>query len=198
MRTAGADERFAVSRRGPYWQPGDSVIAEPWVAVAETSTGHVVTRCGRNYAHAVELVEHWEALHHAGLLFDAARDVVGAAVVDPHGAVVQSWGSVPVPGGPPRWSALLRLMVEQDCRECGAPRWPGCWVGLHVQGCGECLPARELDDPRPWPAEPSRSGGAVVERKRTTPVRRRTVAKAAAAPVPDGQGDLLSHRLAVG
>jgi hypothetical protein len=140
-------------QRSPYWRPGHS-FTEPWAAVSETNVGHVVIPCGRNREHAMRLVERWRLLTEQGLPVDAHRVVVGAAVVNPQGVITDSWGSVPVPGGAPRWSTLRRTLVDATCMRCKTPRWPGCWVAPELEGCGVCLPALEVDDPRVWPADP--------------------------------------------
>lgn len=160
------DDRFAV--RGPYWVPGMSVLAEPWVALAESSTGHLVVPCGRNAERAHRVVDNWRALVESGQLVDRFREVVSAAVVNPRGEIVSSWAvggaALPTPGGEPRWRNLHRLLEAQDCRGCGAPRWPGCWVTREVNGCGVCLPQAETADPRRWPPEPSAPPSPVKRR----------------------------------
>jgi hypothetical protein len=179
MRTPGADPRFDPSRRGPYWRPGDSVIAEPWVALAETNTGHGVYRFGKDRDRAAAEVARWEAL--ARVFGDrpdpSGRLVVGGALVDPHGGVVSGWGVVPVPGGISRWSKLRRLLEARECGRCGSPRWPGCWVAADLGGCAVCLPETEAADPRCWPADPTPpSGAAVVVRAPARRARPRAVA----------------------
>lgn len=139
--------------RGPYWRPGMNSNTEPWSALAEVNTGHLLIPCHRNRAHAHKVIERWRALVDAGLRFDPFRVVVGAAVVDPSGVVVAHWGCVPVPGAP-RWSSLVRLADPAVCVRCRARRWPGCWVAVDLRGCSRCLPAVEAADPRVWPGEP--------------------------------------------
>jgi len=140
--------------RGPYWRPGMNSNSEPWVALAECATGHLVVPCHRNAGHARAVVSRWEALHVAGLSATAAGVMVGAAVVDPAGEVVEGWGSCPVPGSP-RWPPLRRLADPATCPRCLVRRWPGCWVAVRLDGCSACLPAVEMADPRVWPSEPA-------------------------------------------
>lgn len=180
------DERFRV--RGPYWRPGDSVLAEPWVALAETNTGHLMVPCGRNRQHALDTVARWRALAERDMQVDPHRVVVGAAVVDPRGEVVESWGSVPVPGGEPRWVTLHRLMTPQTCA-CGSERPPGAWVTRGSDGCVECLPEREAHDPRPWPVEFTGYGAVEPVKRKTTGGKKKTSRKAAPIVSPD-QGRL--------
>ncbi len=124
------------------------------MALAETNVGHLVVPCSRNAGQAMAVVAHWRALAEAGLTVDALHTVVGGAVVDPAGNVVESWGSVPVPGGRSRWSPLSRLRDWAACLACGVDRWPGCWVDAALEGCGVCLPGADDADPRPWPNDP--------------------------------------------
>lgn len=131
-------------------------FSEPWVALAETSTGHLIVPCGRDAGAALAAVAHWRAQVAAGVPMDPYRVCAGAAVVDPAGAVVESWGSVPTPGGRARWLPLLRLREVAPCRGCGELRWPGCWVAFDLDGCSGCVPAAEVHDPRVWPSEPAR------------------------------------------
>ena len=143
----------ATVKRGPYWRPGMNSRVEPWSALAEVSTGHLLTPCHRSSAHAHSVVEHWRALVDAGLRFDPFRVMVGAAVVDPSGVIVAHWGCCPTPGAP-RWSPLMRLRDPAVCTRCRARRWPGCWVAVDLGGCSRCVPAVEAADPRVWPGEP--------------------------------------------
>lgn len=191
LRTPGADPRFAVSQRGPYWRPGDSVLAEPWVALGETNTGHAAIRCGRSRETAAALVARWAAVTAAmgpGMPDPSGRVVVGAALVDPQGRVVDSWGDEPVPGGAPRWRELRRLLVASTCARCRAERWVGCWVAADGDGCAECLPAAEVADPRLWPSDPIEPA-ELAKPKRST--RSRKVVAVMAQAAPEGQSALL-------
>lgn len=182
---SAVDERFR--RRSVYWVPGDSVLVEPWYAVAESNVGHLAVPCGRNREHAHTTAARWRALLDAAVV-DPHRIIVGAAVVDPRGDVVASWGSVPVPGGAPRWVGLYRLDRAETCLGCGAPRWAGCWVPRDLSGCGECQPEREAADPRVWPLEPDPPAGTPVPRKKTA--ARKTTRKTAPQVVSPDQGRL--------
>jgi hypothetical protein len=208
LRTPGADPRFSLDRRGPYWQPGDSIMSEPWVALGESNTGHVVLRTGRNVEHAHALVGRWRAEHEQGIEQVGGRLILGGAVVAPSGEVVSGWGSVPEPGAAPRWSPLLRVLQTRPCGFCGAERWPGCWVGApvvsgqpssawRVEGCHACLPEREQADPRVWPHEPAEPG-AVPEGKRRPSTPRKSNKLVVATEVPTDQGSLLDYRAPVG
>lgn len=143
--------------RSPYWRPG-MTLGEPWVALAETSAGHVVHICGRRAEQAFARVGLWHAQAEAGRGIDELRICVGGAVVDPRGTVVDSWGSAPTPGGRSRWSPITRLREPAVCGRCRRARWTGCWVDLTLDGCAACLPAIEVDDPRPWPVDPPDPG----------------------------------------
>lgn len=148
--------------RGPYWRPGFNALSEPWAALAETNTGHLVSLQGRNSGAALAVVKHWEALAALGQMLDM-RVIVGAALVNPAGEVREGWGSIPLPGGPARWAPITRLREPMQCTQCHRQRWVGCWVDLTGQGCAECMPAREADDPRVWPLDPPEpSTGAVT------------------------------------
>lgn len=185
---SAVDDRFRI--RGPYWRPGESVIAEPWVALCESNVGHLVVPYGRRQDRARELIERWEALTKLGRLIDYHRTAVGAAVVNPRGEVVAGWGSVPVPGGAPRWAPLHRLMEPAPCAGCSAPRWPGCWMVADLSGCAVCQPTRESADPRVWPPEPS----PPVVRERVvrvkTPVKRKSAPRITTLLVSPDQGRL--------
>lgn len=172
-----ADPRFAV--RGPWWRPGMSVLVEPWAAVAETNVGQRVQLYGRNAASALQVVQTWQLLAERGDPIDSPGIVaVSAAVVNPRGQVTVSWAlsgaSAPVPGGAPRWAPLHRVGQTVTCQGCEAPRWPGCWMPRDLSGCAECLPAREVADPRAWPVEPPPVVERVVVERVKTPKRRAT------------------------
>lgn len=184
----GADPRFKV--RGPYWRPGQSILVEPWAAIAECNTGHRVQLYGRSSARALEMVQRWRLLTERGEPIDGLGiRAVSAAVVNPRGDVTASWvteGAVPpVPGGTPRWSTLHRVAAPVACLGCKAERWAGCWMPRDLSGCAECLPARETDDPRVWPIEPP----PVVERVKVERVKTPKTRKArprASVVSPDG------------
>jgi hypothetical protein len=138
-------------------------ISEPWVALAETGTGHLVVPCGRDAARATAIVGYWAALTELGRPIDAQRMCVGAVVVNPDGHAVQGWGDQPTPGGRPRWEPILKLREVTTCRRCAQLRWPGCWMRLDLVGCALCLPATdEQRDPRPWPPDPPRPAGLAL------------------------------------
>ncbi|MBC8091963.1 MAG: hypothetical protein H7Y15_08505 [Pseudonocardia sp.] len=149
------------AHRSRFWRPGMNTRFEPYVALAETNCGHVALPCGRNVEQAREMITRWRLLSEAGHVVNGAM-TVGAAVIDPRGEIVEAWrlpeiGSVPDPGGSSRWSSLRQQGDWRPCLSCGAARWPGCYVAVDGTGCALCMPARETDDPRTWPAEPPAS-----------------------------------------
>lgn len=179
----GADPRFKV--RGPYWQPGMSVLVEPWAAVAETNVGTRVQLYGRASARALEVVTLWQTLTGRGQPIDHHQGIraVSAAVVNPRGEVTASWATdgawPPVPGGEPRWATLHRVVAPVACLGCASVRWPGCWMPRSLRGCAECLPELEAADPRVWPFEPPEPGKVAAVTRERTPKTRKAAPRAA-------------------
>lgn len=171
-----------------------SILVEPYAAIATCNIGTRVQLYGRNSARALEMVQRWQLLTGRGEPIDAPGiRAVSAAVVDPRGVVTSSWAvegaAVPVPGAPPRWAPLYRVASPTSCTGCGSVRWPGCWMLRDLDGCAECLPAREAADPRCWPVEPA----AVVQRvevvRERTPRKRKVASRTPV--VSPGQGRLV-------
>jgi hypothetical protein len=163
------------AHRSPLWRPGMNTQFEPWVALAETNTGHLMVPCGRDADRAREIVARWHLIAQRGDTLDrnGHQVIYGAAVVDPRGELDSAWklervGSVPDPHGLPRWTPLTVMSRWGRCLRCSAERWPGCYVAVRLDGCAECLPATETDDPRQWPPDPDRpAGGPPVAAKPT-------------------------------
>jgi len=146
-------------RRSVYWRPGHNVLREPWVALAECNTGHLIVPCADNRRHAEQTVATWAALQRRGQHLDAVRRVYGGVVVSPVGELSQAWDDgagfgPPRPGGPTRWVPLRRMRERATCTGCGRECWAGCWLIEGLGGCAACQPEREAPDPRAWPPDP--------------------------------------------
>lgn len=149
---------YRAEPRSPYWVVGMN-YDEPWTAVAQTNTGIVIVPCGISADDAVATVRRWHSLTTNGAAIHPHCYAVGAAVVNPDGAVTGRWGEAPLPGAASRWTPLTMILADEgpvSCRECYAPRWRGCWLALDHYGCSVCLPPTETRDPRTWPEEPDR------------------------------------------
>lgn len=130
---------------GPFWLPGDDETT-PWTVLLETAAGHTVCPAGPNRAHAEKVFSSYRTLPRINF----GPMVVGAALIGPDGAVLDSWGSVPVPGAP-RWETIHTLSDWMRCPAgCKSLRWPGSWVTSR-NWCPDCQAPEESDDPREWP-----------------------------------------------
>lgn len=141
---------------GPFWQPGDDENT-PWTVLLETGAGLTICPAGANRAHAEKVFTGYRLQPQINF----GPVVVGAALIAPDGAVLDSWGSVPQPDRP-RWASIRTSPDWVRCPSCGDPRWPGSWVTVDGGWCPDCQAAEEADDPRPWPAGSDYPGDARV------------------------------------
>lgn len=141
---------------GPFWQPGDDEHT-PWTVLLETAAGHTFCPAGPNRAHAEKVFGGYRSQPQINF----GPVIVGAALIGPDGAVLDSWGSVPQPDRP-RWASIRTLSEWVRCPSCDDPRWPGSWVTIEGGWCPDCQLAEETDDPRPWPAGADHPGEARV------------------------------------
>lgn len=158
---------------GPYWMPGDDGNT-PWVALLETTTGHVVSPSCRSRERAARVVERYRMAPPWG-----GGMVLGGAVIAPDGSALDTWGSVPVPGRP-RWEGIQRLSMWARCTGCGELRWPGSWVTVTAGRCAGCTRESETEDPRQWPPDPPHPGQNRIpeqftKEKRVTPPKQAKV-----------------------
>lgn len=152
----------SVDLGSPYFRPG-MPEGSPVTAVAASAIGWITgTHCGADVAAAEALVRRWETLAAADRPGPGIAPSVGGCVVGPDGAVGYRWGAAPVPGSSPLWEPIDPIVYAASCRGCGAPRWPGCWMGVGSSRCLECL--RALEPTRPWwPMDPPEP--AVIRRR---------------------------------
>lgn len=105
---------------------------------------------------ARELYERILGLAERGVSVDhySRNTAVGLALVDPAGAVLESWGTGAPPDAP-RWVGLMRTGQYGGCTACHEPLWPSCWHDRDGR-CQSCVKASEpAGDPRPyWPVDP--------------------------------------------
>lgn len=152
---ARRDHRAAVLsegfRPGPFWRPGDDA-ENPWTVVADSACGHYVTPPFER-SHAERVLRNMRLLGGTGT---PLVPMVGAVLVAPDGAVVESWGeSVSLDRA--RWASVSRLREWRYCSGCDELRWPGSWMTIHGKGrCLVCLASEESSDPRPALPEPDR------------------------------------------
>ncbi|NUT90835.1 MAG: hypothetical protein HOY78_02280 [Saccharothrix sp.] len=156
---------------GPFWKPGYTE-AEPWVTLAQAGCGQVFVPFGSNRDRAVE---HLRRLRLVPVVLHSV-DVVGAVLLAPDGSRADGWGQEPR-HGVVRWSPLTRLSEWRACTGCGSARWPGSWVTVSGGRCRSCTEPLEVDDPRPWPADPAFPGLATAPHwlGGPKPVKRRKV-----------------------
>lgn len=165
---APAVAQGAVVRRGAYARHAGAAATAPplfvparfpgyinnvaWLAVAETSIGHVVVPCGGNAGHGVSVVRRWELLaaaHHP--IGSGDVRAYGAALFTPEGEAALTWGLCPDVGSPV-WEQLARVRDWCLCSGCSGYLWPGRWT-TRAGLCWICG-----GDGRPWPAEPDFPG----------------------------------------
>lgn len=161
---APAVTETSVVRRGAYARRAGGSVAAPlfvparfpgytrhdaWLALAETSIGHVSVPCGANAGHGVATVRRWEKLTGTGhVITITGASAVGAALFDPDGVAVMSWGWAVDPARP--WFEPLQRVAEWGlCPGCGMYMWPGRWVTVEKM-CRLCTGDA---DGRPWPHE---------------------------------------------
>lgn len=126
-----------------------TVPGKGWRVLAETNAGHLSVPCGGNVGHGVRVMREWEIVTGAGRpVAVGGAMAAGAALFDPAGAVVVSFGFVPTPGVP-AWESLSRVSVWGSCPGCQAWLWPGRWVVTRGGRCRLCAP----EDGRVWPFE---------------------------------------------
>lgn len=154
--------RFDAVRRGlgegsPFFVPG-MTEGSPWVAVAETNFG-ILTCVSTTEEHARKVGAHYRAAAERGYSVGGptSRGFAGA-VIDPTGALSQQWGDRPVVPGSPRWTPITMVSQWTRCAGCDRALWPGSLVTVTGRRCRACTAPTELDDPRPWPVEPSDPG----------------------------------------
>lgn len=143
------------SAGSPYFRAGMPADA-PWAAVADTSLGRVAVVAAHEGA-ARRAWSHWRALWSRDLPSGRGEWYSGAVLVDPAGTVVEAWGRLVTPQGPPRWGPLRRLADWSHCVECDAVLWPLRLVDGRGR-CRACVEPEEIADPRPWPEEPADPG----------------------------------------
>jgi hypothetical protein len=137
---------------GPFWKPGYGHLV-PWVLLSQTASGHMFTPFGEDRQTGLRRLREQRmrrvVLHNV--------PVVGAALIGPDGTVTDSWGDPPTPGRS-RWRPILRIPEWRRCLGCDTARWPGTWMSAHGALCRACLEPGEVDDPRPWPPDPTFPG----------------------------------------
>lgn len=172
-RAPAAADAPATARRGAYGRRAGTAVAVPlfvparfagytrhdaWLALADTYVGQVSVPCGGNAGHGVATLRRWASLSAQGWPITTAGAVaVGAALFDPDGMAVSSWGWDVEPGRP--WFATLSRLTEWClCPGCGMYMWPGRWVTSDKK----CRLCTENADGRVWPNEPDFPGEEFV------------------------------------
>lgn len=161
-RGAARAEETTARRRGAYARRGGTggevslfipsrftVPGEGWRVLAETNTGQLSVPCGGNAGHGVRVMRGWATLFEREWpIASGGVRAAGAALFDPDGVVIVSFGYVPEQGVP-GWEPLTRVTQWGSCAGCQMWLWPGRWVTTRGGRCRWCLP----DDNRVWPFE---------------------------------------------